>query len=272
LAFTLGIKDINSQTDKEEAARIIVENLTTDQSGKTSRVMSRWQQASGAAEGFDVFLDNPFELALTMAGTSLSQILPYGMKIVAGTTAVGAGTGATIGATGFLAGPTGIATTAGGAITGGVTGFRTGMAATSLAMEYTNSVLDVMRERGYDINDPNQVAEGLSDDTVWSEGSERGIKRGIPIAVVDYLSAGLAGKVFKPTSVLASTTRKVGAQVAERAVFDPLAEATGELAAQISSGQEIDWKEISAEALGGLGNNSSNMAINTYRKLKIIQM
>jgi hypothetical protein len=268
LAFTLGIKDINSQTDKEEAARIIVENLTTDQSGKTSRVMSRWQQASGAAEGFDVFLDNPFELALTMAGTSLSQILPYGMKIVAGTTAVGAGTGATIGATGFLAGPTGIATTAGGAITGGVTGFRTGMAATSLAMEYTNSVLDVMRERGYDINDPNQVAEGLSDDTVWSEGSERGIKRGIPIAVVDYLSAGLAGKVFKPTSVLASTTRKVGAQVAERAVFDPLAEATGELAAQISSGQEIDWKEISAEALGGLGNNSSNMAINTYRGIK----
>jgi hypothetical protein len=267
LAFALGIKDVNSKTDKEEASRIIVDNLT-NQSGKQSRVMSRWQQASGFSEGFDVFLDNPFELALTMAGTSLSQILPYGMKIVAGTTAAGAGTGAAIGATGFLAGPTGIVSTPGGAIAGGVQGFRTGMAATSLAMEYTNSVLDVMRERGYDVNDPNQVAEALSDDTVWDEGGKRGFERGIPIAIVDYLSAGLAGKVFKPTSVLASTTRKVGTQIAERAVFDPLAEATGELAAQMNSGQEINWKEISAEALGGIGNNSSNMAINTYRGIK----
>jgi hypothetical protein len=267
LAFTLGIKDVNSKTDKEEAARIIVDNLT-NQSGKQSRVMSRWQQASGAAEGFDVFLDNPFELALTMAGTSLSQILPYGMKIVAGSTAVGAGTGAAIGSTGFLAGPTGIVSTPGGAIAGAVQGFRTGMAATSLAMEYTNSVLDVMREKGYDVNDPNQVAEGLSDDAVWAQGSERGIKRGIPIAVVDYLSGNLAGKVFKPTSILASRAAKVGTQVAERAIFDPLAEATGELAAQVSAGQKVDWKEISAEALGGLGNNSSNMAINTYRGIK----
>jgi hypothetical protein len=267
LAFALGIKDINSKTDKEEASKIIIENLT-NQSGKTNRVMSRWQQASGFAEGFDVLLDNPFELALTMAGTSLSQILPYGMKIVPGTTLAGAGTGAAIGATGFLAGPTGVVTTSGGAVTGAVTGFRTGMAATSLAMEYTNSVLDVMREKGYDINDPNQVAEGLSDNAVWSEGSERGLKRGIPIAIVDYLSAGLAGKVFKPTSILASTAKKVGAQVAERVVFDPLAEATGEFAAQISSGQKIDFKEIAAEAIGGLGNNSSNMAINTFRGIR----
>lgn len=268
LAFALGIKNVNSKTDIEDASRIIVENLTTDQSGKTSRVMSRWQQATGFSEGLDVFLDNPLELMLTMAGTSFSQILPYGMKIVAATTATGAAGGATIGATGFLTGPTGIVTTSGGAITGGVGGFRAGMAATSLAMEYTNSVLDVMREKGYDINDPNQVAEGLSDESVWSEGKERGLKRGIPIAVVDYLSAGLAGKVFKPTSVLAGTGQRVALQTAERAVFDPLAEATGELAAQVSSGQKIDWKEISAEALGGIGNNSSNMAINTYRNIR----
>lgn len=265
LAFALGIKDVNSKTDKEEASRIIVENLTTDQSGKTSRVMARWQQASGAAESFDVFLDNPFELALTMAGTSLSQILPYGMKIVPAAIATGAGTGAL---TGLAGGPFAEVTVPGGAITGAGYGFRTGMAATSLAMEYTNSVLDVMREKGYDINDPNQVAEALSNEEVWSEGGERGLKRGIPIAVVDYLSAGLAGKVFKPTSVLAGTGRKIALQTLERGIVDPLAEATGELAAQVTAGQEVDWKEISAEALGGIGNNSSNMAINTYRNIK----
>jgi hypothetical protein len=265
LAFALGIKDVNSKTDREEASRIIIENLTTDQSGKTSRVMSRWQQATGAAESFDVFLDNPFELALTFAGTSLSQILPYGMKIVPTAIAAGAGTGA---AAGLAGGPFAEVTVPGGAIAGAGYGFRTGMAATSLAMEYTNSVLDVMREKGYDINDPNQVAEALSNDEVWSEGGERGLKRGIPIAVVDYLSAGLAGKVFKPTSVLAGTGQRIALQTAERGIVDPLAEATGELAAQISSGQEVDWKEISAEALGGIGNNSSNMAINTYRNIR----
>lgn len=264
LGFTLGLKDINSKTDKVEAARIIVENLT-NQSKNTSRVMSRWQQASGFSESLDAFLDNPLELSLTMAATSLSQILPYGMKIVPTTTAVGAGTGALAG---LIGGPFAPATSTAGAVTGGVQGFRTGMAATSLAMEYTNSVLDVMREKGYDINDPKQVEEALSNDEVWAEGGERGLKRGIPIAVVDYLSAGLAGKVFKPASVLASTGTKVAAQVGERAVFDPFAEATGELAAQVSAGQEIDWKEISAEAMGGLGNNSSNMAINTYRTVK----
>jgi hypothetical protein len=264
LTFALGIKDVNSKTDKADAARIIVENLT-NQSGNSSRAMARWQQASGFSEGLDAFLDNPFELMTTMAATSLSQILPYGMKIVPATTAAGAGAGAL---TGLAGGPFAEVTVPAGALTGGTRGFRAGMAATSLAMEYTNSVLDVMREKGYDVTDPRQVEKALSSDDVWSEGRERGLKRGIPIAIVDYLSAGLAGKVFKPASAIASTGTKVATQVAERAVFDPLAEATGELAAQATAGQEIDWKEISAEAMGGLGNNSSNMAINTYRGIK----
>lgn len=264
LAFTLGIKDVDSKTDKAEAARIIVENLT-NQSENSSRAMARWQQASGFSEGLDAFLDNPFELMTTMAATSLSQILPYGMKIVPSTTAAGASTGAV---TGLLGGPFAEVTVPGGALAGGIQGFRGGMAATSLAMEYTNSVLDVMKEKGYDITDPNQVEQALSQEEIWKEGGERGLKRGIPISVVDYLSAGLAGKVFKPASAIASTGTKVATQVAERAVFDPLAEATGEIAAQITAGQEIDWKEISAEAMGGLGNNSSNMAINTYRTVK----
>ena len=264
LAFTLGIKDINSKTDKEKAAQIIVENLT-NQSPNSSRAMARWQQATGFSESLDAFLDNPFELVTTLAATSLSQILPYGSKIVPSTIVAGAGAGA---AAGLAGGPFAEITVPGGAVTGAVQGFRGGMAATTLALEYTNSILDVMREKGYDITDPQQVEAALSQKEIWDEGGERGLKRGIPIGVIDYLSAGLAGKVFKPTSALASTGKRVALQTAERAVFDPAAEATGELAAQITAGQKIDWKEISAEAMGGLGNNSSNMAINTYRNIK----
>ena len=47
-----------------------------------------------------------------------------------------------------------------------------------------------------------------------------------------------------------------------KSCFDPIAEATGELAAQINVGDEIDYKEIFAEAIGGIGNNAPFAALN----------
>ena len=155
----------------------------------------------------------------------------------------------------------GVLTTGGGAIAGGAWGLRTGFAATSLALEYTNAVMEAMTNNGYDVLNSNDVAIALSDENVWAEGRERGLKRGIPIAMVDMLSSGLAGRVFK-VGKTASRGRRLGVQVGERLVFDPIAEATGELAAQINVGDEIDYKEIFAEAIGGIGNNAPFAALN----------
>jgi hypothetical protein len=262
LLLTLGIKDAENIKDREEAARLIVENLSSV-SGKQSRVLTRANLARDG-EFIKTLLADPFETMMTLATTSFTQMLPYGSYIVPSATATGVVAGATAG---LMGGPFAEVTVPGGAITGGAQGFKTGMAATMFAMEYTNSIMDVMREKGYDLLDPKQVEAALSDEAVWAEGREIGVKRGVPIAVVDYLTAGLAGNVFR-TSKLAATPVRVGAQVAERALFDPAAEALGEYTAMQVAGQDINLKEIAYEALGGLGNNTSHMAVNLYKEAR----
>ena len=258
LYMSLGLTDVDDNASLEEAAEIIVAQLEQGQSRAPGRAESRWNSARDFREGWDAFKDDPIEMTATFVAGSLSQILPYGFKMVPTAIAVGTGTGAAVGSVVPVYG------TAAGAVAGFSQGLRVGMGATMYAMEYTNSILDVAREKGYDMMNPSEVVKALQDEEVWEEGGERGHKRGIPIAVVDYLSAGLAGRLFK-TSSLSSKGARVSAMVAERAVADPIAEATGEYLAQVNAGQEISAKEIFAEAVGGFGNNTGAMVVNLYR-------
>jgi hypothetical protein len=258
LLATLGIKDVDVTADREDIAKKIAE-ASSNLSGKQSRVLSRLN-LSRDGEFSKSFLSDPLESMLTLAASSFTQILPYGSYIIPSFVATGIATGA---AAGLVGGPYAPATVTGGAITGGSYGLRTGMAASFFALEYTNSILDVMKEKGYDITDPLQVEKGLMDESVWSEGSERGIKRGVPIALVDYFGAGLAGKVFKVSKIAPIATR-VGALTAERLVVDPAFEMGGEFAAQVSAGQEISMKDMYYEGMGGVGANTSMMGMNMY--------
>lgn len=258
LLATLGIKDVDATADRQEIAKKIAE-ASSNLSGKQSRVLSRLN-LSRDGEFFKTFMSDPLEAMSTFAAASFTQILPYGSYIIPSfvTTGIAAG-----GTAGLVGGPYAPATVTAGMISGGTYGLRTGVAASFFALEYTNAILDVMKEKGYNITDPLQVEKGLMDESVWSEGSERGIKRGVPIALVDYLGAGLAGKVFKVSKVAPMATR-VGALTAERLVVDPAFEMTGELAAQVSAGQDINMKEIAYEGMGGVGTNTSMMGMNMY--------
>ncbi len=242
----LGGYDLDDPESTKKAAKKIVDYLQ-DRSNTKSRVLSRWQKANGFDETWDVISDNPFEWATTLAGQSLSMMLPYGSKIIASSTAGGAAVGSFVPGAGTAAGAT--------------WGFRTGFAATSIAMEYTNAVIDAISSQGYNITDPESVAAALSDENVWAEGKERGLKRGVPIAVVDLITAKLAGNLFR-TGSIASRGKRVAALTAERLIADPIGEGTGEYLAQMNVGDDLNWKEIVAEMGGGIGNNTSNMAIN----------
>jgi hypothetical protein len=72
------------------------------------------------------------------------------------------------------------------------------MSMNSFLLEYTNGILDAVASNGYDASDPDQMVEALNDPKVWAEGQERGTKRGLTIAAMDYIAGGLAGKVFRP--------------------------------------------------------------------------
>lgn len=256
----MGGYDLDDPEATKKAAESIV-GFLEDRASTKSRVLTRWGNANGFDESWDVISDNPLEWATTLAGQSLAMMAPYGSKIIATTTTTGIGIGAGIGASGFVTGPGGVVTTGAGAATGGIWGFRTGFAATSVAMEYTNAMIEAMSNQGYDITDPESVAGALNDQGVWDEGLERGLKRGIPIAIVDLITAKLAGNLLRTGSV-ASRGKRIAALTAERLIADPIGEGTGELLAQVNVGDDIDWKEIVAEMGGGIGNNTSNMSIN----------
>ena len=231
--------------------------------GRQSRAMSRFNSAE---EGFSrevrsALRRDPAEVILTWAGASLAQILPYGWKIGGAAVIAGTGGGAITGSV-----VPGIGTLV-GAASGFGYGVRAGYATTNLVLEYTNGVLDAGRELGYNMNNPEEAGEALQDAAVWERGRERGLKRGVPIALMDFLMMGLAGKVFKPVAV-ASRATKVGAFAAEAVVLDAPFEATGELLAQLNVGDEISMKEIIAEAGGSIGMSSPFAAMNIYKSTR----
>ena len=259
LYLAMGIYDSEDEDQREAAAQRMTDYMNAVD-GRQSRAMSRFNSAE---EGWNrevrgALRRDPAEVMLTWAASSLSQILPYGAKIIPSFVLSGAATGAGMAS---LGGPV---SAGAGAVTGGVWGLRTGFAATNLVLEYTNGVLDAGREFGYDMNNPEEAAQAFSDDKVWARGKERGLKRGIPIAIMDIFAGGLAGRIFKPVAV-AGRAAKVGAFVGERVVVDSAFEAAGEALAQVTVGDEVSFKEILAEAGGAIGNQSTNAAVNIYR-------
>ena len=250
--------------NQEEAAAIISERMSQMKPGQ-ARAMSRIDRSVGVKEWWDAFSDDPLEITSNYVASSLSMLLPLGMTIIPAAVGTGVVAGAGIGAAaGSFAGGVGAAPGAvGGAIAGFGKGLYAGQAAAGAALEYTNSILDALRENQYDLSDPSQVVAGLNDEKVMEDGRRIGKIRGLTIGAFNLIGGALAGRVFSASGLASAATRAL-AQGAERLVFDPVVEGTGELAAQVFSGQEINWKEVAAESIGGLGNNTPNAFINVY--------
>jgi len=256
--------------DKESAAKYISSTLA-GMSGTQSRTMTRLAAATSAMDWIDVILDDPFEATTIAVGQSLSQMLPYGIKIVPAITAPSTGIGSV---TGLLGGPFAPFTVTTGATAGFFTGLKMGQAVTGFATEYTNAVMEAVENNGYKALDPESLEQALNDQRVWDEARAVGLARGVPIAVVDYVTAGLAGKMIKPASKLATTSSKLSRAAAENVIIDPLAESGGELVAQGSEivfgtgRKEIDFNEVALEGLGSIGTNVPNYVLNTYSAIK----
>ena len=282
LQYAMGIdmfdyfSDTVDPDDPMSVALAIVSSAKAKAEMGDSRTMLAWSDAKTAQESWEVFLDNPFEWATQLSANSVGQMLEFGSQIIPVAGAAGFGIGATTGP--------------GGAVTGLGYGLRTGYAATGYAVEYTNSIFEAITEAGYDIYNPYSVELALQDEAMWEAAAARGNQRGIPIAVVNYFTAGLAGKLINktgPVISLKSGLVKGGAITAEIGI-QTTGEALSEVAGQgsemlfgedlgginletnepyiIRSRKSFDGKEIAAEAGGSLGSGSSvtNYMVNTY--------
>ena len=108
----------------------------------------------------------------------------------------------------------GMATTIAGGTLGGPGGSAAGAAMGSFAIEYSATISQAVAEAGLDPLSAEDYYQVLNDADLMAQAREKAVKRGIPIAAFDALTAGLAGKFMagaKPT--FASTASRTGAEV-----------------------------------------------------------
>ncbi len=250
-----GVLGMSNSQAAEYISDKLMESYTSSKG--SSIEMLEWNRSKGFREKLDVFMDNPLDMGMSLSAGSFSEILPYGIQMVLGTAAV-------VGGEAFLTTPGGarkkLIATAGGF----VTGLQLGSAATLVAMEYTNAAFEAMTLQGYDIASPQSVLKAVQSDEVWQEAREVGLARGIPIAIIDYMTARMAGRLLVGKGDFG--WKKFGLLAAERAVVDPAGEAYGEYLAQLNNqflnNKEFVADEIALEAIGAFGNNTSNMVMN----------
>jgi hypothetical protein len=141
-----------------------------------------------------------------------------------------------------------------GAVASGVAG-----GLSSFGLEYGSAMADVLQSRGVDLLNAEEVANALSNPKIMAQIKEQGLKRGVPIGVIDGLTMGLAGRFLKPARALIAEGKLTGT-AAKKATIAAWAKelgmqtaggAGGEAIAQVAAKQEYKPADIALEAVAG---------------------
>lgn len=130
-------------------------------------------------------------------------------------------------------------------------GQATGVGLSSFIVEYGSTMQDVLQENNVNMNDVASLRLALEDKDLMQKAKEKGLQRGIPIALFDAATAGFAGKIL---SLFSGKSRLVTAgAVAAEGTMQMAGGALGEITAQKVSGEEkLKWGDIWFEAFAGL--------------------
>lgn len=152
-----------------------------------------------------------------------------------------------------------------GTLAGAGTGLLSGMSVAGLGLEVSGTIMDGLNELKIDTKDPEALKTAFSNPSVIDYLRQKGYARGISIGVIDAFSFGLAGKLLgKPVSSAVGR----GLQVLGEAGIQGGAGATGELVAQINSGEKIKGYEILAEGLAEIPGSIPEVGIAVLSKNK----
>lgn len=114
------------------------------------------------------------------------------------------------------------------------------MGAGSYATERFTSPSEFFTEKGLDLSKAEDVTRLLADPKLMKEAQDRGVIRGAVIGAFDAISGGVAGKALAGNPLVEGLAQGVA-----QAVMG----SSGEYAARLAAGQEIDWNEIVAEGV-----------------------
>lgn len=245
-AFKRGFERLRSlpdvaQGDYEELAMHFENMENYDLSENDKQRMQELQNTDGWWDSFAYYVKNPSLIAQVVAESLPMSVAP-----------IAAGVGG-----GVAGGAAGSAVPAIGTAVGAIAGTVTGAALGSYATEYLNSIADYFGRQGVDMTDPNQLRQAFGDGQIMSDARDFANKRGIPIAIFDGLSFGLAGRIYKPASALVKGSAKPIAGVTAELTLQAGAGMAGEATAQVASVGEIEdipgvWAEGFGEIVPGV--------------------
>ena len=262
--------DEGDTEDVREWQKAVLRNQDAEVSKEMKEFMEARQKEPGLWGTIKAIAKNPSVLSQIMATSFVGMTSWTGLQ--AGVVGAGAGAGA-----GSFAPGVGTALGAAGGFFGTLSGYTDGMLTFSELLQ---------EELGDRWTDENAVLELLSDRDKVVDFRIKASKRGIPIGIIDGLTIGVAGGFSKTAGGLITQGSRTGraanlfqegvgtrlgrlsrsgalGSVAKKlpkttqgvgiGLTEAIGGSTGELAAQVTSGQEIDAGEILLEGVAEFG-------------------
>ena len=156
-----------------------------------------------------------------------------------------------------------------GGVLGGPVGTAVATGLGSFGMEFGSAVGDLLDKKNIDSSDPVAVRRALDDPKFLEEARDRAVKRGIPVAAFDALSAGFAGKfigsferALANNTIKGTVTKAATIAAAKEAGLQVGAGMAGEKIAQAVTGENKPLDVIMeglAELPGGIGEVATNV-------------
>jgi hypothetical protein len=231
-------------TVTSEQSGIDVERLAAIQRDLQAAKSSKAYEEFSKNPSLETFSRNPIGILTELSLESLAALYSHGSTRMATGGATGAAMGSVV---------PGIGTAVG--LTSGITA---GLGLSSLNLEYSSKILEGLNELGVDVTKPDQIKNAFSDEQLMSKLKSDGLKKGVPVALFDMLSAGLAGKIVsKPTKSVAGKLLQGTTEVGVQAGLGGAGEASGQL---VSEGKISRPNDIIMEMVGEFGPGSVEIA------------
>lgn len=134
----------------------------------------------------------------------------------------------------------------------------------SYALSASSKVLEVMNELGVNTSNAIELDKAFQDKEIMDAAKKRAQDYGLPVAILDGITAGAAGKLA--SSLVKRGYTKVAAETLETVAEGALG-ATGEALGQISEkGKVYSWGDVALEAIGELAIGVPGRAIEAVKR------
>tara|TARA_R100000458_G_C8278299_1_gene254290 strand:- start:523 stop:6357 length:5835 start_codon:yes stop_codon:yes gene_type:complete len=126
----------------------------------------------------------------------------------------------------------------------------------SLGIEWSSEILNSFSQQGVNVKDPDELASAFTNEEINSKAQQEALEKGVPVAVFDAISGGIAGRTIKMARGLGLTKNltAVGKEILQQAGLGGAGEALGQaVALDPEEGEQFNIPAIVAESVVEIG-------------------